>query len=184
MPRFEITGPDGHRYDVTAPEGASDADVLAHVKAEAAKTPAKAEGAKEISAEDRRAWTDASLTQGQPESAKKMAEIEKKYGGHEAFVNQLSPIMEPVGTALATGAVVGGLSAAPLGVASALSQPLVKMTSMGIPVMGEGAGLLEVAKTAGGAVAKNPAVREALKWIAKGALGATGFEAARKATGH
>ena len=40
MPRFVVTGPDGHRYQVTAPEGASESDVMAHVKAEAAKAPA------------------------------------------------------------------------------------------------------------------------------------------------
>lgn len=37
MARFQITGPDGNTYQITAPEGASEADVMSYVQREAAK---------------------------------------------------------------------------------------------------------------------------------------------------
>src|SRR5262245_49358410 len=40
MPEYEVTGPDGHRYAVTAPEGTSENDVIARVRREAKGLPA------------------------------------------------------------------------------------------------------------------------------------------------
>lgn len=42
MPKFEVTAPDGKRYDVNAPDGATEQDAIAYVQREfygAAKTP-------------------------------------------------------------------------------------------------------------------------------------------------
>lgn len=51
MPTFEITGPDGHAYQINAPEGASEQDVLAYAqrnyKMAAAPAPAKPQAAPE-----------------------------------------------------------------------------------------------------------------------------------------
>jgi len=39
MPTFEITGPDGHKYRVNAPDGASEDDVLAYAKSQFGSAP-------------------------------------------------------------------------------------------------------------------------------------------------
>jgi len=42
MPRFEVTGPDGHKYQVEGPEGATEQDALAQVQKQVAAPPAEA----------------------------------------------------------------------------------------------------------------------------------------------
>src|ERR1051325_11422951 len=39
MPTYRVTSPDGHTYEVTAPNGASQADVLAYAQANATAEP-------------------------------------------------------------------------------------------------------------------------------------------------
>lgn len=107
MPRFEVTGPDGHRYEVMAPEGAKESEVMERVRAEATKKP---ETPKEITPEDRRAYTEASNDLSRPENVKAQAALEEKYGGRDTFTMALDPVGEvagryvlPPALALATG---------------------------------------------------------------------------------
>ncbi|MES2295363.1 MAG: hypothetical protein V4527_18855, partial [Pseudomonadota bacterium] len=37
MPKYRVTGPDGQTYEVNAPDGASEADVMAYVQSNHAK---------------------------------------------------------------------------------------------------------------------------------------------------
>jgi hypothetical protein len=174
MPRYEITGPDGHRYEVSAPEGASEADVLAHVQAEAAKSPAGSkpttprapagkpvdESAVGISAEDRRAYAEA--LPGTPEGMKARKAIEDKYGGYNAFIQKYDPVGEALGK-------------------STPALALIAAAAAGGPVTG-------AVLDAGAAALTSPAARsiamESLKWLGRGALGAGGFEFARRMAGH
>src|SRR5690606_20590001 len=45
MPKYRVTGPDGQTYDVTAPEGATEEEVMAYVQQNVAKPQVKSEAA-------------------------------------------------------------------------------------------------------------------------------------------
>lgn len=164
MPRFEITGPDGHRYEVTAPEGATEAEVLERVKAEASTGPATPATPK-ITPADRAAYTEA--LPGTPEGQKTRAAIEQKYGGREAFLQAFDPTGEYLGKHVV---------------------PLV----MASGVVGGVPGLATSMAEGGAAVLSAPALRTALGEVAKkvgkaaiggGAAGGA-FEVARRAFGR
>lgn len=202
MPRFEIVGPDGHRYEVTAPEGATEAEVLERVKAEAAKTappkletlPPAAPKPLELTKEDRRAYADAAP--GTPEGRKTREAIEKKYGGHDNFWRQFDPFAQAAGKYAVPPLVAGGLAAGVPALAATMGAPWIaasmlpaRMASGVSPAILEPS-LAEIASTATGAAgavgsaakaaATNPIVLKALKLLGGGALGAMGFEGGRR----
>src|SRR6478752_9641949 len=40
MPRFEVTAPDGHKYEINTPDGATEADAINHLKTQLGHAPA------------------------------------------------------------------------------------------------------------------------------------------------
>lgn len=117
--------------------------------------------AKGISAEDRRAYTEA--LPGTPEGMKVREGIEGKYGGREAFVQQYDPTGEYLGKNVAPAL---GIMAATAGTGS-------------VPAIAQG----------GAAALESAALRkvavEVLKWLGKGAAAGVGaggaYELGRKA---
>jgi hypothetical protein len=78
MPKFRITGPDGGTYEITAPDNASEADVLAYAQRNAGMTKAP----------EMKASTPPPISPRQAED-ESMAALKKYEGSPEAMIQSL-----------------------------------------------------------------------------------------------